>query len=272
MLLSWYTYYISIEIRTMREIEEMRPAGKFVAEVLQTLNGLIKPGMNLLEIDDITHKMIDQRGAISCYVDYAPAFGEGPFGHYICTSVNDAVLHGIPHDYTLVTGDVLSLDFACSVNGWVADSAFTTVVGASDQFGGVPEDVRKLMNTTQHALELGISVARAGNRIGDISATIGDYCHSQGYSINTDYGGHGVGRIMHGDPHVPNDGIAGRGHKIRPGLVIAIEPWLLNSTDEIYTDSADGWTIRSEDGSIGSHFEHTIAVTDSVPIILTAWD
>jgi methionyl aminopeptidase len=267
-----------IELRSAKEIEEMRPAGRFVAEVLQTASEYSTPGRNLLEIDELVHQMIADRGAESCYVNYAPSFGDGPFGHYICTSVNDAVLHGVPFDYTLQPGDLLSLDFACSVNGWVADSAVSFVVGgegvvqAKDGAFTALSGVDHLLNVTRHALELAIPVARVGNRIGDISATIGEFCYDQGFGVNVEFGGHGVGRVMHGDPHIPNDGKRGRGIKLRPGLVIAIEPWLLETTDEIYIDDADGWTIRSGDGSVGAHFEHTIAVTDGAPIILTAWD
>jgi methionyl aminopeptidase len=261
-----------IELRSSSEIEEMKPAGRFVAEVLQTVSASVKPGVNLLDIDDQVRKMIFKRGATSCYVDYAPSFGDGPFAHYICTSVNDAVLHGRPFDYELVAGDLLTLDFACSVNGWVADSATTLVVGADADPSLLSAEVSHLMNTTSSALERGIEQARAGLRIGDISATIGDYCKKNGFEVNTEFGGHGVGRVMHGDPHIPNDGKADRGTRIQPGLVIAIEPWLLMSTDEIYIDDADGWTIRSADGSLGAHYEHTVAVTESGPIILTAWE
>jgi methionyl aminopeptidase len=261
-----------IELRSAKEIEEMRPAGRFVAEVLQTASAEAKPGVNLLELDDLVRKMIFKRGATSCYVNYAPSFGEGPFGHYICLSVNDAVLHGMPYDYELEPGDVLSLDFACSVNGWVADSAVSLVVGAAEDSSLISGEVEHLFSTTKRALELGIDRARAGLRIGDISAAIGTHCKENGFLVNMEFGGHGVGRIMHGDPHIPNDGKADRGARISPGLVIAIEPWLLMSTDEIYIDDADGWTIRSEDGSVGAHFEHTVAVTENGPQILTAWE
>ncbi|MDR1447783.1 MAG: type I methionyl aminopeptidase [Candidatus Ancillula sp.] len=261
-----------IELRSNKEIEKMKPAGKFVAEVLQTISANVKPGMNLLDIDDQVRKMIFKKGATSCYVDYAPSFGEGPFAHYICTSVNDAVLHGKPYDYDLVAGDLLSLDFACSLNGWVADSATSLVVGSNADSHLVSAEVSHLMKTTEDALKTGIDKARAGLRIGDISAAIGDYCRGNGFLVNTEFGGHGVGRVMHGDPHIPNDGKADRGIRIQPGLVIAIEPWLLMSTDEIYIDDVDGWTIRSADGSVGAHYEHTVAVTESGPVILTAWE
>jgi methionyl aminopeptidase len=207
--------------------------------------------------------MIRAEGAESCYIDYHPSFGGSPFGKVICTSVNDAVLHGLPHDYQLQDGDLLTLDFAAIVDGWAADSALSVVVGTPR-----PEDLA-LIATTEEALAAGIAAAVVGNKIGDISAAIGDVAHDARLKVNLDFGGHGVGRIMHGDPHIPNDGRAGRGLAQRPGLVFADEPWFLHTTDKIYTD-ADGWTLRSKDGSRGAHVEHTIAVTDDGPLILTA--
>ena len=252
-----------IELRTPAEIEEMRPAGRFVASVLTAVKESTKVGSNLLELDDLAHKMIRDSGAESCYIDYHPSFGGSPFGKVICTSVNDAVLHGLPHDYQVNDGDIVSIDFAASVNGWVCDSAISFIVGNAD-----PED-EKVIRATEEGLVAGISQAKVGNTIGDISAAIGDVAAKNGYSVNLDFGGHGVGRIMHGDPHVPNDGRPGRGYKLREGLVIAIEPWFMRGTNEIFTD-ADGWTLRSIDGSRGAHSEHTIAVTANGPIILTA--
>ncbi|MCW2758598.1 MAG: methionine aminopeptidase type [Nocardioidaceae bacterium] len=252
-----------IELRSPAEIEQMRPAGRFVAEVITALAEKADVGVNLTELDALAHDMIRERGAESCYIDYHPSFGASPFGKVLCTSVNDAVLHGLPHDYALVDGDLLSVDFAVSVDGWVADSALSVVVGTPAQ-----EDLA-LIDVTGRALEAGISQARAGNRLGDISAAIAEVAHGAGLSINTQFGGHGVGRTMHGDPHVPNDGRAGRGLRLRPGLVIAIEPWFLHTTDQIYTDP-DGWTIRSADGSRGAHMEHTIAITMDDPIVFTA--
>jgi methionyl aminopeptidase len=252
-----------IELRTPAEIEQMRPAGRFVAEVLTHLREVVGVGMNLLEIDEIAHRMIRERGAESCYIDYHPSFGASPFGKVICTSVNDAVLHGLPHDYVLADGDLVSLDFAVAVDGWVSDSAISFVVGTPR-----PEDLR-LIETAEAALAAAIDAARPGGRVGDISAAIAGVGHGAGYSINTQFGGHGVGRTMHGDPHVPNDGRAGRGFPLKPGLVIAIEPWFLASTDQIYTDP-DGWTLRSADGSRGAHAEHTIAITPDGPLVLTA--
>jgi methionyl aminopeptidase len=252
-----------IELRTPAEIEQMRPAGRFVADVLAQTAAAAKVGVNLLELDALAHELIRRRGAESCYIDYHPSFGASPFGRVICTSVNDAVLHGLPHDYRLQDGDLLTLDFAASVDGWVADSAVSLVVGTPRD-----QDLR-LIETTRRALAAGIQAAQPGGRVGDISAAIAAVAHAEGYAINTQFGGHGVGRTMHGDPHVPNDGRAGRGYPLRPGLVIAIEPWFLETTDEIFTDP-DGWTLRSADGSRGAHSEHTIAITPDGPLILTA--
>lgn len=254
-----------IELKTPAEIEAMRPAGRFVASVLTALREAADVGVNLLDLDALAHRMIRDAGGESCYIDYHPSFGGSPFGKVLCTSVNDAVLHGLPHDYALKDGDLLSVDFAASVDGWVSDSALSLVVGTPR-----PQDL-KLIETTERALAAGINAARAGNKLGDISAAIAEVSKAAGYAVNTQFGGHGVGRTMHGEPHVPNDGRAGRGLKLQPGLVIAIEPWLMETTDEIYTDP-DGWTLRSADGSRGAHSEHTVAITTDGPLVLTARD
>jgi methionyl aminopeptidase len=251
-----------IELRTPAEIEQMKPAGRFVADVLTRLEKVADVGVNLLELDALAHEMIRERGAESCYIDYHPSFGAMPFGKVLCTSVNDAVLHGLPFDYVLRDGDLLSVDFAASVDGWVADSALSVVVGTPAQ-----QDL-DLIDTASRALDAGIAAARAGARVGDISSAIAAVAHADGLSVNTDFGGHGVGRTMHGDPHIPNNGRPGRGYPLKPGLVIAIEPWFLQSTDKLFTD-ADGWTLRSADGSRGAHMEHTIAVNEEGPLVLT---
>lgn len=253
-----------IEYKTPQEIDRMRPAGKFVAEVLSTLREKAKVGVNLLELDAIAHQMIKDRGADSCYLDYAPSFGTGPFAKVLCTSVNDAVLHGRPYDYGLADGDLLSLDFAASVDGWVSDSALSIVVGTPR------EADLKLIKTTEDALTAGIEQARVGNKVGDISNAIAAVATVAGYKINTDFGGHGVGRTMHGDPHIPNNGRPNRGLPLEAGLVIAIEPWFLESTDKLLLEQRDGWTLKSADGSRGAHSEHTVAITEDGPIILTA--
>ncbi|GAA3540102.1 methionine aminopeptidase [Aeromicrobium flavum] len=254
---------MAIELLNPAQLDDMRPAGRFVADVLTTLVETADVGFDLLELDALAHRMIKDRGAESCYIDYAPSFGRGPFGYVLCTSVNDAVLHGLPHRYKLRDGDLVSFDFAVSVDGWVCDSAVTVPVGTPRD-----EDLR-LIEATEVALARAIEVARPGQKVGDIGAVIGETAREYGYSVNTQFGGHGVGRTMHGDPHIPNDAKAGRGFPLKPGLVIAIEPWLLASTDEIRMDD-DGWTIRSADGSRGAHSEHTIAITEGDPIVMTA--
>jgi len=255
-----------IRRHTSSTIEAMRPVGAFVASVLTQVSQAAKPGTNLLELDDLAHDLIREAGATSCYIDYHPSFGGSPFGKVICTSVNDAALHGLPHDYTLHGGDLLSLDFAVSLHGFVADSALSMIVGG----GASPEDWR-LINTCETALRAGIEAAIPGNRLGDISAAIGAVCRGSGYSVNTDFGGHGVGQTMHEDPSIPNDGTPGTGPVLKPGMVFALEPWLMQSTNEVYTDT-DGWTLKSADGSRSAHVEHTVAVTKDGPLVLTTRD
>ena len=251
-----------IELRTPAEIEQMRAAGRFVADTLDALVDAAAVGVNLLELDALAHRLIRERGATSCYIDYAPSFGRGPFGYVLCTSVNDAVLHGLPHNYRLRDGDLISLDFAAEVDGWVADSAISIVVGRPR-----PEDLA-LIRVTEQALEAAIACAVVGNTIGDISAAIGEVARTAGLRVNTQFGGHGVGRVMHGEPHIPNDGRRKRGFPLRSGLVIAIEPWFMAGTDVLVTDP-DGWTLRSADGSRTAHSEHTVAITPDGPLVLT---
>ncbi|MFD1810926.1 type I methionyl aminopeptidase [Rhodococcus gannanensis] len=254
-----------IEILSTTELTRARRTGTLVGDILQTLRSRTTVGTNLLDIDDWTREMITEAGAQSCYVDYAPSFGRGPFGHYVCTAVNDAVLHGMPHDHTLADGDLLSLDLAVSLDGVAADSAISFVVGDSRP----PESVA-MIDTTERALQAGIDAAGPGARIGDISHAIGSVLREAGYSINTDFGGHGIGSTMHQDPHVPNTGRPGRGMVLRPGLLLALEPWVMADTDELVTDP-DGWTLRSATGCRTAHSEHTIAVTaDGVEVLTRA--
>lgn len=252
-----------IEILNPGELARAKDTGALVADILQTVKSRTAVGTNLLEIDQWTKAMIVEAGAESCYVDYAPSFGRGPFGHYICTSVNDAVLHGLPYDYALADGDLLSLDLAVSLGGVAADSAISFVVGESK----APESVA-LIDTTERALRAGIAAAGPGARTGDISHAIGTVLREAGYSINTDFGGHGIGSTMHQDPHVSNTGRPGRGYKLRPGLLLALEPWIMEDTADLVTD-ADGWTLRSATGCRTAHSEHTIAITDDGAEILT---
>jgi methionyl aminopeptidase len=251
-----------IELKTDAEIEKMRTTGRFVAQVLAELGGLAEVGVNLLDLEHHARDMVKRRGAQSCYWDYDPSFGSGPFRNVICLSVNDAVLHGLPFDYGLRDGDVLSMDFAVSIEGWVADAARTVIIGTA-----ADEDVR-LIRATEEALAAGTAAALPGGRLGDISAAIGAVVAADGYSVNLQFGGHGLGRTMHEDPHVPNNGKAGRGMLLRAGMTLALEPWLARTTNRIVYDR-DGWTIRSADGSRTAHSENTIAITDAGPVVLT---
>ena len=251
------------EILNPSEIERARETGALVGTILQTLRDRVTVGTNLLDVDSWTKTMIDEAGAVSCYVDYAPSFGRGPFGHYVCTAVNDAVLHGLPHDRRLVDGDLLTLDLAVVLDGVAADSAVSFVVGDSR-----PAESVRLIETTERALEAGIAAAGPGARIGDLSHAIGSVLSDAGYPINVEFGGHGIGSTMHQDPHVSNTGRPGRGYRLRPGLLLALEPWVMTDTDELVTD-ADGWTLRSATGCRTAHSEHTIAITEDGAEVLT---
>jgi methionyl aminopeptidase len=252
-----------IELKTAKEIDKMAVTGQFVAQTLTTLSRSAEPGVNLMQLEHEARALIADRGATSCYWDYAPSFGSGPFRNVICLSVNDAVLHGLPWDYVLQDGDLLKMDFAVSIDGWVADSAVTVVVGDSAD----PADTA-LIDSTRRALDAGIAAAVPGGHLGDISAAIGEVAAAAGYAVNTDFGGHGLGRTMHEDPHVPNRGRRGRGLVLQPGLTLALEPWWGRGTDRLTVDP-DGWTLRSADGSNTAHSEHTIAITEHGPRVLT---
>lgn len=253
-----------IEVFGPDELRRAQQSGAFVGGVLRQMRERTAVGTNLLEIDAWVTQLIADAGAVSCYVDYAPSFGSGPFRHVICTSVNDAVLHGLPHDYALRDGDLLTLDFAASLDGIVTDSAISFIVGEPKD----PNDER-MIATTERALAAGIGAAVPGSRIGDISRAIGTVLRDAGYQVNLEFGGHGVGSTMHQDPHIPNDGRPGRGFALRPGLLLAIEPWIMADTATLITDQ-DGWTLRSATGSRTAHSEHTVAITDDGPVVLTA--
>lgn len=252
-----------IQILNAAEIARARETGALVAEILQTLKGRCTVGTNLLDVDEWARSMIVAAGAQSCYVDYAPSFGSGPFGHYICTSVNDAVLHGLPHDHTLADGDLLSLDLAVSLHGIVADSAVSFVVGDTQ-----PPTSLALIEATERALDAAIAIAGPQSRVGDLSHAIGTVLGGAGYQVNTEFGGHGVGSTMHQDPHITNTGRPGRGYRLRPGLLLALEPWVMADTAELVTDE-DGWTLRSATGCLTAHSEHTVAITEDGAEVLT---
>jgi methionyl aminopeptidase len=252
-----------IDLKTPSEIARMQVAGRFVADVLAELSGLAAVGVNLLDLEHHVRGRIARRGARSCYWDYAPSFGRGPLRNVICLSVNDAALHGLPRDQILLDGDVLSMDLAVDVDGWVADSAVTVIVGTPAE-----EDAR-LVGATEDALRAGIDAARVGRRLGDVSAAIQAVAQAHGYPVNTQFGGHGLGRTMHEDPSVPNAGRAGRGPALRPGMTLTLEPWFARTTERVVMDP-DGWTIRSADGSRAAHSEHTVAIAEDGPLVLTA--
>lgn len=253
-----------IEILSPTEVDRARVTGRLVGDILHTLKGRCRVGTNLLELDRWTKEMIQEAGAVSCYVDYAPQFGHGPFGHYICTAVNDAVLHGMPRDYRLEDGDLLTLDLAVTKDGIAADAAISFIVGDVRD----PEDVA-MIAATERALAAAIAIAGPGIHLGDLSHAIESVLSGAGYLVNTEFGGHGIGSTMHQDPHVPNVGRPGRGYRLRPGLLLALEPWVMADTDHLITDPDDGWTLRSATGARTAHSEHTIAITDGGAEILT---
>src|SRR4051812_26614568 len=232
----------------------MRPGG----------GGAAPPGARLPQLEGGARDALAAAGAPPPFLGSAPLSTPPPFPGVVCLSVNDVALHGIPTLEPLEDGDLLSVDAGATLDGWVGDSAITFPVGTPR-----PADLR-LVDTAERALQAGIAAAVPGKRVGDISAAISAVGRAGGCGINTDQGGHGVGRTMHADPHVPNEGRAGRGVPLRAGLVIAIEPWFLAGGDDEYRVDADGWTLRSADGSRAAHVEHTVAVTDDGPRILTA--
>lgn len=245
-------------------LEQARPAGEFVAGVLSHLRQVVDVGWNLLDVDAEAHRLIREAGATSCYLDYHPVFGASPFGYVICTSVNEGILHGRPHDRVLADGDLLSLDFAVEVEGWVADSCLTIAVGrprAADL---------QLIRDTEQVMWAGIDQVRAGNTVGDIGHAVMTAAHTLGYRINDRFGGHGVGRTMHEAPFVPNHGDPGTGAELVAGQLLTVEPFLVPTTAELRVAERDGWTQLSVDGSRGAHAEHTLQVTEGEPIVLTA--
>ncbi|MGO2749239.1 MAG: type I methionyl aminopeptidase [Pseudoclavibacter sp.] len=252
-----------IEILNDTELARAAVTGQLVGTILQDLKSRIGVGTNLLEVDRWAKAMIHDADASSCYVDYEPSFGRGPFGHYICTGVNDAVLHGKPHDYRLADGDLLTLDLAIVKNGVAADAAISFIVGSSREAAD-----EALIDATERALDAAIAAARPGARVGDISHAIGTVLASAGYEINMEFGGHGIGSTMHQDPHVANDGRPGRGVRLRSGMLLALEPWVMSDTNQLVTDD-DGWTLRSATGCRTAHTEHTIAIVADGARILT---
>ncbi|WP_433274172.1 type I methionyl aminopeptidase [Actinosynnema sp. CS-041913] len=253
-----------IELKSPDELAAMRVAGLVVADALAAVRSRARIGVSLLELDEIAADVIRGAGAGSSFLGYRPSFAPTPFPGYICASVNDAIVHGIPTDYRLRDGDLVSIDCGAHVDGWHGDSAVSFVVGRAD-----PADLT-LIEATERALAAGIAAAVPGNRLGDISSAIGRVARAAGYGMPADFGGHGIGRAMHESPGVPNRGTPGRGLVLRPGLALAIEPMFHAGGRDAYREAADGWTLHTVDGSRAAHAEHTIAITDDGPRVLTA--
>ncbi|WP_405670430.1 type I methionyl aminopeptidase [Streptomyces sp. NBC_01530] len=253
-----------VELKTDTSIDAMYEAGQVVGQALTAVRQAADVGVSLLELDEVAHGVLRAAGASSPFLGYRPSFAPVPFPAVVCISVNDTVVHGIPTSYRLRDGDLVSADFGAELGGWAGDSAISFIVGEPR-----PADVR-LIETAEHALAAGIEAAVVGNRIGDIAHAIGSVCRAAGYGIMDDFGGHGIGRRMHEDPPVPNEGRPGRGLALRRGMVLAIEPMLLAGGRDDYHAAADGWTLRTNDGSRAAHVEHTVAITETGPRILTA--
>ncbi|MER7464311.1 type I methionyl aminopeptidase [Streptomyces sp. NPDC097981] len=253
-----------VELKTEQSINEMRAPGRVVAHALAAVREAARVGVSLQDLDRVAREVLAEAGASSPFLGYRPQFAPVPFPAVICASVNDAIVHGIPDGYRLRDGDLVSIDCGAELGGWAGDAAVSFTVGRPR-----PGDVQ-LIGTAEAALAAGIAAAVPGNRIGDIAHAIGTVCRAAGYGIPDGFGGHGVGRSMHEDPGVPNEGRPGRGMKLRPGLVLAIEPMLIAGGTDDYRCDGDGWTLRTVDGSRAAHAEHTVAVTADGPRILTA--
>jgi methionyl aminopeptidase len=253
-----------VELKTDTSIDAMYEAGQVVGRALTAAQKAADVGVSLLELDEVAHDVLREAGATSPFLGYRPSFAPTPFPAVLCASVNDAIVHGIPGRYRLRDGDLVSLDFGAELGGWVGDSALSFVVGTPRK-----ADLR-LVETVERALAAGIEAAVVGNRIGDIAHAIGTVCRGAGYGIPDGFGGHGIGRRMHEDPGVPNEGRPGRGMRLRHGMALAIEPMVIAGGTDAFHAAPDGWTLKTNDGSRAAHAEHTVAITDSGPRILTA--
>ena len=246
-----------IVLRTAKEIDMMRKACQISAEALQLAGEAVKPGITTYEIDQIAYRYIKKQGAEPNFLNY------NGFPATACISINDEVIHGIPSKKrVLKEGDIVSIDLGAKVNGYNGDNAATFACG------NISDEAKRLCDTTRESLYLGIQQAVAGNRVGDIAYTIQSYCEERGFSVVREYTGHGVGTHLHEDPSVPNYGTAGRGQRLLPGMTIAIEP-MINAGSKAIKCLPDGWTVKTLDGKLSAHFEHTIAITKGEPIILT---
>lgn len=256
---------MKIFLKTEDEIELMRRANQLVGKTLGELAKHIKPGVTTLQLDKIADEFIRDHGAIPTFKDFPNPYG-APFPASICTSVNDAVVHGVPNNETVLKdGDIISIDCGTLLDGFNGDSAYTFCVGE------VSEDVKKLLRTTREALYFGIENAVAGRHLGDISSAVQDHCEKEGYGVVRELTGHGIGREMHEDPQVPNYGRRGNGVLLKAGMCIAIEPMITMGDRSIYM-MPDRWTVRTRDGKPAAHFEHTIAIRQGKAEILSSFD
>lgn len=256
---------MKIFLKTEDEIELMRRANQLVGKTLGELAKHIKPGVTTLQLDKIADEFIRDHGAIPTFKDFPNPYG-APFPASICTSVNDAVVHGVPNNETVLKdGDIISIDCGTLLDGFNGDSAYTFCVGE------VSEDVKKLLRTTRESLYLGIENAVAGRHLGDISTAVQDHCEKEGYGVVRELTGHGIGREMHEDPQVPNYGRRGNGVLLKAGMCIAIEPMITMGDRSIYM-MPDRWTVRTRDGKPAAHFEHTIAIRQGKAEILSSFD
>ncbi|MBC6450832.1 type I methionyl aminopeptidase [Actinokineospora xionganensis] len=253
-----------IELKTPAELDAMRAAGKVVAAALAAVRAAAAVGVRLLDLDEVARAVLAEHGAKSSFLDYHPHFAPTPFPAVICASVNDVIVHGIPDKTPLADGDLVSVDFGANIDGWHGDAAVSFVVGAAD-----PADL-DLIRTANEALESAIRVAVPGRKLGDLAHAVGAIGRAAGYGIPEDFGGHGIGRAMHEPPSVPNDGDPGRGMTLRAGMVLAIEPMFHAGGKDTYRVDPDGWALRTTDGSRAAHAEHTVAITDDGPRVLTA--
>ncbi len=242
--------------KSPQEIDRIARAGALVAETIAHVGEHLAPGLTTVELDEIADEFIRANGGIPTSQGYKG------YPRAICISPNDVVVHGIPGDYRVASGDVVTVDVGITLDGAIADSAYTYAVGAID-----PE-AQRLLDTCQDALSAGIAQARPGNRIGDVSHAIQDVVEGGGFSVIRSLVGHGVGRHYHEDPHVPNFGAPGRGPRLSEGMTIAIEPMITVGSPEVVLHD-DGWTISTADGSLSAHFEHTVAITGGGPRVLT---
>jgi methionyl aminopeptidase len=251
-------------LKTEPELAAMREAGRVVARTLAATSAAAKPGVRLIELDELAAATIAEHGAKSNFLGYLPGFANTPYPAVVCLSVNEEIIHGIPGRRALRDGDLLSIDCGAVVDGYHGDAAVTVAVGEVDEAG------RRLMETAEAALAAGIAAARPGGRLGDIGYAVERVCRDAGYGMPVGYGGHGIGTAMHEDPPVSNTGRPGRGLPMREGLVLAIEPMLIESGRNRSRVLADGWTVATADGSRAVHVEHTVAITADGPRILTA--